>query len=83
VAREVIELVKCDECGSEEDVEGFTIIREGTPRDVDLCGTHKAPLVKLYVLGVEGDPRPKPKRRPGRPSAHAVVPIEEWDGSSN
>ena len=70
MAKEVIS--RCDECGSTEDTEEFTIIRNGQKKDVDLCGEHKAPLVKLYELGATS-----PTRR-GRPAAHSVVAIEDW-----
>lgn len=75
MAREVVELVKCDKCGSEDDVEGFTIIRDGKPKDVDLCGPHKAPLVELYELGT-GQRAAKPKK--AARGSHAVVAIEDW-----
>ncbi|MFJ9423408.1 hypothetical protein [Streptomyces sp. NPDC101249] len=75
MAREVIELVRCDVCGGDEDVEGFTIVRDGKPKDVDLCGTHKAPLVELYELGAAQAEPQKPKKASQR---HAVVAIEDW-----
>jgi hypothetical protein len=76
VAREVIELVRCDVCGGDEEVEGFTITREGKPRGVDLCDTHKGPLVELYDLGsAPATPAPRKSAR----SSHAVVAIEDWD----
>ncbi|MCP9207823.1 hypothetical protein [Streptomyces cucumeris] len=75
MAKEVIELVRCDVCGTDDDVEGFTIIRGGKPKDVDLCGEHRGPLVELYGLGVEqAAPRTKKSARTG----HAVVAIEDW-----
>lgn len=78
MAKEVIELVRCDVCGTDDDVEGFTIIRGGKPKDVDLCGEHRGPLVELYGLGVEqAAPQPKKSARTG----HAVVAIEDWDPS--
>ncbi|MDL5204976.1 hypothetical protein [Streptomyces sp. ALI-76-A] len=75
MAREVIELVKCDECGGTDDVEGFTVIRDGKPKDVDLCGEHKAPLVRLYALGAA--PKAASPRKAAR-GGHAVVAIEDW-----
>jgi hypothetical protein len=79
VAKEVIS--RCDVCGATEDVQEITITPEGDPsKTVDLCPEHGGPVLELYALGVEGDPKPKTKRRPGRPSSHSVVPIEEWDG---
>ncbi|MEU8780078.1 hypothetical protein [Streptomyces sp. NPDC048637] len=81
MAKEVIELVRCDRCGTEDDVEGFTIIRDGEPKDVDLCGTHKGPLVELYDLGAEQE---APRRRSGKGArtSHAVVAIEDWAPST-
>jgi len=76
VVRELIELARCDVCGSDEEVEGFTVSRGGKPKDVDLCGEHKAPLVELYDLGTDRK-APKPRKAPA--SKHAVVAIEDWN----
>lgn len=75
MVKEVI--ARCDRCGATEGVREFTITLEGVTKDVDLCGEHGAPVIEVFELGAED--QPKPKQRRGR-SAHSVVPIEEWEG---
>lgn len=74
MAKEVIS--RCDVCGTSEGAQEFRITHGGEARDVDLCPEHAAPVLKVYELGT------RPGRAPSKPrsnrSAHAVIPIEEW-----
>lgn len=74
MAKEVIERVRCDVCGTTEGVREFKITLEGQTKAVDLCEGCGAPVVEVFKLGTETKAGP----RKGR-SAHAVVPIEDWD----
>jgi hypothetical protein len=80
VAKETTVILRCDVCGTTEGVEEYEIKRNGQKRAVDLCENDGAPLVKLFELGTAPTKAPA---RVGRPSSHAVIPIEDWDGSSN
>ncbi|MFC9231022.1 hypothetical protein ACFTZI_19015 [Streptomyces decoyicus] len=75
MAKEVIS--RCDKCGASEDVQEFTITYGGETKEVDVCPEHGGPVLELFELGTE--PQPTPARRKGR-TAHAVVPIEDWQG---
>ncbi|MFE0648565.1 hypothetical protein ACFVZH_08275 [Streptomyces sp. NPDC059534] len=76
MAKEVIS--RCDECGSTEGVEEFTIIRDGVPKDVDLCAPHAAPVIRAYDLGATSTSVAK-KATKGRRGGHAVIAIEDWE----
>ncbi|MFC7979492.1 hypothetical protein ACFUT3_30195 [Streptomyces cinereoruber] len=76
MAKEVIS--RCDKCGKTEGVEEFTIIRDGSPREVDLCPVDAAPVVEAYDLGTDSAPATKRATR-GRRGGHAVIAIEDWN----
>lgn len=81
MVKEVSVVTKCNVCGGTDAVEEFTITRDGSKREVDLCGQHKGPLIELYDVGTEPQAAPAPGRR-GRgaaPTRHAVVAIEDWE----
>ncbi|MBT2541961.1 hypothetical protein J7E99_14915 [Streptomyces sp. ISL-44] len=73
MAKELIS--RCDECGTSEDVEEFTITYGDETKDVDACPKHAKPLHKLFEAGTARATSPAP-RKAGR-SAHAVVPVED------
>jgi hypothetical protein len=73
VVKEII--TKCNECGSTDEVEEFTITRGGEKREVDLCGDHKGPLVKVFELGEDAPKVTHPRK--GRRGSHSVVAIED------
>ncbi|MGW0920366.1 hypothetical protein ACWD3J_15270 [Streptomyces sp. NPDC002755] len=77
MAREVVVTIRCDtkSCGSTDETEEFVILRDGKPKTVALCVTHKGPVVEAYEVGSEEAP-PAPKRP--RRTGHAVVAIEDW-----
>jgi hypothetical protein len=75
VAKEVIS--RCDECGTTEDVQEFTITYGGETKDVDLCPEHGGPVLKVFTLGTEVQ-NSTPKPRKSSRSSHAVVAIEDW-----
>ncbi len=76
MAKEVIS--RCDVCGTSEDVQEFKITHGDETKTVDLCPEHGGPVIEVFNLGTDTQKAaPKPK---GRRSAHAVVPIEEWEG---
>lgn len=74
MAKETIS--RCDECGAVNDVQEFRITYGGETREVDLCPDHGGPLLALFEKGAKVGQRPASKGRAR--SAHAVVPIEEW-----
>ena len=49
MAREYID--KCDQCGETEGVTKFQIHTSESLCEVDLCGEHGQPIVKLMALG--------------------------------
>jgi hypothetical protein len=75
VAKEVIS--RCDECGTSEDVQEFTITYGGETKDVDLCPEHGGPVIRVFELGTEVQNAAAKPRKPSR-SSHAVVAIEDW-----
>jgi hypothetical protein len=80
VVKEVIS--RCNICGSVDGVEEFTITRAGTPKVVDACAEHGAPLIALYDPG-ETPQKAAPRQRGGADrrsggSRHSIVPIEDW-----
>ncbi|MFJ7590203.1 hypothetical protein ACIQZO_23020 [Streptomyces sp. NPDC097617] len=76
MAKEVIS--RCDECGTSEGVEEITITYRGRTREVDACPEHGGPAIALFELGTD-KPSTPPARTSGGRSAHAVVPIEDWN----
>ncbi|MGW6571685.1 hypothetical protein ACWGAN_05850 [Streptomyces sp. NPDC054945] len=76
MAKELIS--RCDECGTSEGVEEITITYRGKTREVDACPEHGGPAIALFELGTD-KPTTPPARTGGGRSAHAVVPIEDWN----
>ncbi|MFD6970155.1 hypothetical protein [Streptomyces sp. NPDC059949] len=73
MAKELIS--RCDECGTSEGVQEFTITYGGKTKDVDACPEHAGPILALFELGADAKATPAPRK--GGRSAHAVIPIED------
>lgn len=72
MAKEVIS--RCDECGTADDVQEFTISYEGRTVDVDLCKEHGYPVLTAFEKGRPKDAAPKRGRKK---AVHSVVPVED------
>lgn len=78
MARTTTEEMICDVCGTNRDVESFTVVRAEGARVIDLCtGDAKATPVMVAWLEGSGEPRRK-MGRDGKPRAtsHAVIPVD-------
>jgi hypothetical protein len=81
VAKRAVEVSVCDRCGKEPANTWSITGPEGTPREIELCEQHGAPIANAYALA-----RPVPKRTRQatrartanqRPAAPVAVPQPE------
>ncbi|MFB7185186.1 hypothetical protein ACFCZT_07675 [Streptomyces sp. NPDC056230] len=74
----MVELAKCDICGSDDDVQDVTIIMGDRSVRTDLCQTHAEPLGPIMDAGEEvKGARAGKKAAPARAAGHSVIPIED------
>lgn len=78
MARTTTEAMICDMCGSDRDVESFSVVRQEGVRVIDLCsGDAKGTSLMAAWDAGSGEPRRK-TGRDGKPRAtsHAVIPVD-------
>ena len=63
MAKVIVEVLSCDRCDREPAHTWIITGPGGSPRQIDLCDQHSAPIANAYALALPAKPRPSTERR--------------------
>ena len=79
MAKVIVEVHSCDRCDREPAHTWIITGPEGSPRQIDLCDQHSAPIANAYALALPAAPARsstnRRRRAPAKPAAKPTSPL--------